>query len=108
MEAKRRKRIGRELLALGAFEIGVEDEAFVIGMLQQDHADVGQALRIHGRQRHAFGIVRLMGLCFREPLPEKLERFVGRYKFLILERNGHLYSRSMAPLLSSASTKLES
>ena len=90
MERERRARIGRELLALGARQIGVEHEAFVIDVLQQHHADIGQPSRIHGRQRHGVGIVRLMRFGFREPLAEKLHRLVGRNKLPVLERNAHL------------------
>jgi hypothetical protein len=49
-----------------------------------------------------------MGFGFREQFPEKLQRFIGRDKLRIAGWNAHLYSRSMAPLLPKAATKLAS
>ena len=52
----------RDLAALRAVIIRVEDEGALrpgLDLLQQDHADVGQALGIHGRQRDGVGVVGL-------------------------------------------------
>ena len=52
----RPSRLRRELPALGAFEIGVEDEAPRVGALEQHHAHDRAARGVHGGERHGVGI----------------------------------------------------
>ena len=71
MEQQRGLGVGEKLAALGALEIGEEDEAVRILPLQQHHAQIGHAVAVDGGERHRIGIVRLGGLRLGKPLREK-------------------------------------
>jgi len=68
--------VGRQLPALGAFEVGVEDEAGRIDVLEQHHANVGQPVRVGGGQRHGVGVVGLLRAGLLQPFGEEGERVV--------------------------------
>jgi hypothetical protein len=97
MEAQRRLRIAGELLALGAFEICVENEAFDIDVLQQYHAHVGEPAGINRRERHGIGIVRLLRLGFGKPFAKDPERLVVGDNLVSRRCIPHWYKRLMAP-----------
>ena len=61
VEAQRGMRLAQQLAALGAFEIGVEDEAARVGVLQQHHAHIRAAFGVDAGNRHR---VRFIGLGF--------------------------------------------
>ncbi len=78
MEHQRRARIGSELLALCALQVGVEDKAVRIRTLQQDHPRVRHAVRVDRRQGHGVGIVGLALRGLLQPGVEQGER-VGAF-----------------------------
>lgn len=67
MEAHGRLLLPEDLATLLAFEIGIEDKPLGIIALQQDHADVRQAMLIHRGQRHGIGIVDLALFGIAQP-----------------------------------------
>src|SRR6185312_6579299 len=81
MEQQRGEGIVRQLLALPAVLVGVEDETVGPVRLHQDDANRGPLLRIRGRERHRIGVARLAGLSLREPFIEQLER-IGPHRAL--------------------------
>ena len=76
MEHQRRCRVGIELAALGAFHVGVEDEAALVGALEQHHAGIGQPVGIDGRQRHGGRIARFGLGCVGQPGGKQPKRLV--------------------------------
>ena len=76
MEKKSGSRIFRDLATLGAFVVGVEDEAVSPMALQEHHSDRRLAIRAGRRKRHRFGIVDLRRTRFAEPLVEQGHRIV--------------------------------
>ena len=58
------------LLCLTAFEIGEEDEAFLIVGLEQDGSLPGLAVLVDGRQSEGVGLDDLKLLGLAEPMPE--------------------------------------
>ena len=73
MEKQRRLGLRDELAALGALVIRVEDEPVLVEILQQHHADIGQAVRVDGGERHGVRIVRLALLGLEKPGSEEAE-----------------------------------
>ena len=65
---------GVEFASLGALPVGVEDEATLIEIFHQHHAQIGHALRIDGRDRHGGGIVGFALARQRQGLRKTLER----------------------------------
>ena len=73
---------GEKLAALGAFGVGVEDEATArrargVDTLQEHHADVGHAVGVDRGQRHGIGVVGLVACRFGHPGIEQGERLLG-------------------------------
>ena len=64
--------------ALRGAGIGVENEALLVITLHQDHADVGHALGINGRECHGIRIIRLGSRGVGEPLPKQIEGLLRR------------------------------
>jgi len=77
MEAKGGMGVGLQLLALAAFQVGIEDEALLVGPLQQHHAQRRMPLGIDGGQGHGVGIVRLLLFGFGHPFVEMVDRVFG-------------------------------
>ena len=71
MKDERGLRVGEKLAPLGALEIGEEDESPGVVVLEENHADIGQAVAVDGRQRHGIGIVQFGGFRLGKPLREK-------------------------------------
>src|SRR5262245_57161537 len=69
-------RISGKLHTLGAVAIRVEDEAALIGALEENHSHVGQPIGIHRRHGHGLWICRLGRLGFSEPLLEERKRLL--------------------------------
>jgi hypothetical protein len=69
--------LAEQFLALLALGVGVEDEAIGIVALEQDHADIGQALGIDRRERHAVGIVGLGAPGLLEPFGKQRKRRIA-------------------------------
>jgi len=70
---------GLDLLPLGAGVVGVEDEGATarppgLDLLQQHHPRIGQARRIHRRQRDSIGIVRLCRFRLCQPVLRDAKR----------------------------------
>src|SRR5437660_2237448 len=65
METERRPAMGREVAALAALRIRVEDEAARVDALQEDDAGRRAPVLADRRQRHRIGVgwLRLPGLC---------------------------------------------
>ena len=89
MEEQGGLRIGGELAALAAVEIGVEDEAALVMALHQHHPDRGAALGVGGRQRHGDGVVRLGEPRLGEPFLEQSVRVGGHGCLLPLVPRRH-------------------
>ena len=77
VEEQRRARVLGELPPLGALLVRIEDEAARPMALEQHHAHSRSAVRIGGRKRHGFGLVRLPRACLGEPVVEQCERVGG-------------------------------
>src|SRR5207244_12006283 len=76
VEDQGRTRILLELAGLAAHVTAVEDEAPIVGALQQDHPRRRSSVRTRGRERHRLGDLDTGLLGFLEPLPETLDRVV--------------------------------
>lgn len=55
-------------------EFAEDNEAAFVGGFEQHHSHIGQTGRVHGRERHGVGVVRLGGPGFRKPVGEECER----------------------------------
>jgi hypothetical protein len=77
VEQHRRGRIGRDLLALAAVEIGVKREAARIMLFHQHHPHGRTSLGGGRRQRDRVGIVGFARFRFGEPGVEQEVRIVG-------------------------------
>ena len=78
MENQSRFGVLVQLIALLAFEIGVENKTARIMTFQQHHARIGHAIRADRRQRHRIGVVRLAFGGLLQPIGKSGNR-VGRY-----------------------------
>ena len=76
MKKERGSRIFGDLATLGAFVVGVEDEAVGPMALQEHHSDRRLTIRAGRRERHRFGVVDLRRTRFAEPLVEQGHRIV--------------------------------
>ena len=105
-------RRGAELAAFGALEVGEEDKAAPgvahgIDSLQQNHAHVGMARSIDGRERHGVWIVRLVARRVGEPGVEQREWLGGLGEVAGLERRRRQTDRcSRQYLVNSPSPRL--
>jgi hypothetical protein len=74
VEHQRRARVGRQVVRLGAFEVGVEDEATLVEAAQHDHARRWRPVRRGGRQRHRVGVLGIGLARVGQPLLELPQR----------------------------------
>ncbi len=56
-----------DLLPFPAFEIGVEDETAFVERLEENHPNVGKAIRVHARESHGRRIVEFRLLRLAQP-----------------------------------------
>ena len=82
--------VGGKLGALGAFLVGIEDKAVRVDALEQHHADIGTALRIHRRQRHGVGVVGLARFRVLHPAREQREGIARRRDAAIIHRSADI------------------
>src|SRR5436190_12774527 len=74
MEEHRGARVGLELARLAAHVVGEEDEALLVGALEQHHPRGGRAVRRRRRDRHRLGQLHPGGAGLLEPGLEHAER----------------------------------
>ena len=91
IEEQRGGRGSGKLEPLGTFAIGIEDEAALVGALQENHAHIRRALGVHRGEHHGVRVDGLMGHRIRHPAGEKGERlFRAREIRLLRARAGWL------------------
>lgn len=66
-----------QLLPFLAGHVGVEDESPFVETLHEDHANIGQAIRIDRGERHRGRIAWLAPCRIREPGGKQAQRLVG-------------------------------
>ena len=74
--------IGGDMAGLAAIEIGEEDEALGIPVLEQDGAGRGASGVVDGGEDHGIGFEELSPFCLIEPGLELLEWVLGQVPFL--------------------------
>ena len=70
-------------LTFFTFQIGIENEALEIKVLQQNHTRRRPTIFRGGRQIHRIGVVRFAFFRFIEPRCEQLKRFFKVYHVVI-------------------------
>jgi len=88
---------GRQFAALDAVGIGIEHKAVGIGALEQDHADIGHAVRAHRRQRHGIGVAGLGAFGFPHPALEQGEGIGAGVNAAIVQRSACLHCHARRP-----------
>ena len=81
VEEQRRPGLAQKLDALGALEVGEEDEAVRAVVLEQHHAEIRHTVGIDRRQRHRIGIVGLGTLGLGQPGGETSHRIAFGHHF---------------------------